>query len=140
MKIVLIDTNIILDFFTARYPFEKDAAEIFKLAYTKSIISYASTMSYANSFYYLKKIIGRKSSLEVLTNMKKFVKTINFDETILDQALHSEFTDFEDALQYYSAKSISEIEIIITRNTKDFTKSKIPVYTPKQFLNQYFLE
>ncbi len=140
MKNALIDTNVILDFFAARYPFDKEAVEIFKLIYTKKIYSYVSTLSYANSFYYLKKIIGKTDSVGALKNLKKYVNTINLDENILEDALHSDFTDFEDALQYYSAKSIAEIECIITRNIKDFTKSKIPVYTPTQFINQFFSE
>ena len=61
------------------------------------------------------------------------MSTINLDEDIIEAALNSEFNDFEDALQYYSATSIPAMEIILTRNSKDFTKSKIPVYTPVQF-------
>lgn len=140
MKTVLIDTNIILDFFVARQPFEKEAAEIFRLTYNKKIRSYISALSYANSYYYIKKLTNRKTSIELLKNLKRIVSTINLDEDIIEAALNSEFNDFEDALQYYSAKSISAMEIIITRNIKDFGKSNIPVYTPIQFLNQFFSE
>ncbi len=40
--------------------------------------------------------------------------------------------NFEDALQYYSAKSV-KADYIITRNTKDFTYSDIKVLTPREF-------
>lgn len=140
MKNVLIDTDIILDFFLARHPFDKDAAEIFRLTYSKEIHSSVSILSYANVYYFIKKSTGKKIAIELLKNLKKIVRTINLDHNILENALTSEFTDFEDALQYYSAKSVSEIEIIITRNIKDFSKSKLPVYTPVQFLNQFFSE
>ncbi|MEO5783383.1 MAG: PIN domain-containing protein [Ginsengibacter sp.] len=140
MKNVLIDTNIILDFFVAREPFDKDAAEIFRLTYNKKIRSYVSALSYANAHYYIKKLTGKKNSIDLLKNLKKIVSTINLDEDIIEAALNSEFSDFEDALQYYSATSIPAMEIILTRNSKDFSKSKIPVYTPVQFLNQFFSE
>lgn len=138
MKHVLIDTNIILDFFTARHPFDKEAAEIFRLIYNKKIRSYVSTLSYANSYYYIKKMTGKNSSVELLKNLKKIVNTINIDENILEEALNSEFPDLEDALQYYSAKSVPGIDIILTRNMKNYFKSKLLIYTPTQFLNQFF--
>ena len=51
----------------------------------------------------------------------------------MDLALNSEFKDFEDAIQYYAALE-SDIDIIITRNLKDFKKSDIPVMTGLQFI------
>ena len=44
------------------------------------------------------------------------------DHTTIDEALHSEFTDFEDAMQYFSARRYGA-DIIITRNKDDFEKS-----------------
>ena len=140
MKTILIDTDVILDFFIAREPFDKEAAEIFRLAYTKKIRGYVSALSYANAYYYIRKSAGKKISAELLRNLKKLVNTISLDENMIEAALNSDFSDFEDALQYYSARSVSSIEFIITRNIKDFSKSKLPVYTPQQFLNQYFSE
>jgi hypothetical protein len=49
-------------------------------------------------------------------------------------ALDSKFTDFEDALQYFSAVNSNKIDAIITRNIKDFKKSALPVFTPNEFL------
>jgi hypothetical protein len=52
--------------------------------------------------------------------------------------LYSDFKDFEDALQNYSAELNKEIDIIITRNIKDFKYSKLAVMTPDQFLKTKF--
>ncbi|HFB61523.1 MAG TPA: PIN domain nuclease, partial [Bacteroidetes bacterium] len=49
------------------------------------------------------------------------------------EGLNSDFSDFEDALQYFSALR-AECDIIITRNAKDFKKSRIAVMTPDEFL------
>ena len=52
--------------------------------------------------------------------------------------INSDFKDFEDALQNYSAELNKEIDIIITRNIKDFKYSKLAVMTPDQFLKTKF--
>ena len=68
--------------------------------------------------------------------MRKFkiISTIcELDDLIIEKGLNSDFPDFEDALQYFSALR-KECDIIITRNGKDFKKSQIPVMTPNEFL------
>jgi predicted nucleic acid-binding protein len=49
--------------------------------------------------------------------------------------LSSDFNDFEDAIQYYTALE-NNINTIITRNKKDFKTSKLPVLTAKEYLNR----
>lgn len=55
-------------------------------------------------------------------------------EVVLD-ALNSDFKDFEDALQNFSAIQNGEISIVLTRNIKDFKKSDLAVMTPETYLN-----
>ena len=55
------------------------------------------------------------------------------DDKIIDLSLNSNFKDFEDAIQYYTAIE-NNMDIIITRNLKDFKLSKIPVMTAKNYL------
>lgn len=59
---------------------------------------------------------------------------IELDATCFKQVLTSDFLDFEDGLQYFCARKVKDMEAIITRNTKDFKPSLIPVLTPAQFL------
>ena len=49
------------------------------------------------------------------------------------EALNSDFTDFEDALQNFSLKN-TDIQTIITRNIKDYKNSEFNVLTPSEFL------
>jgi hypothetical protein len=51
----------------------------------------------------------------------------------MDLALNSEFRDFEDAIQYYTAIE-NDQDLIITRNQQDFKESKIPVMTAGEFI------
>ena len=57
------------------------------------------------------------------------------DSTAVDvfHALSSETTDFEDAVMIETAIR-SKVDCIITRNTKDYRKSPVPVYTPDDFM------
>jgi len=48
--------------------------------------------------------------------------------------LNSEFNDFEDAIQYFSALQ-NEIGILLTRNLKDYKKAQITVLTAQDFIN-----
>lgn len=57
------------------------------------------------------------------------------DEKVVDDALASCFSDYEDALQYYSALT-RNVDVIITRNTRDFVHASIPVLTPDEFLTK----
>ena len=59
------------------------------------------------------------------------------DRTVVQCALTSKFKDFEDALQNFSAINDGTIEVIITRNIKDFKHSDIGVLTPENFLKMH---
>ncbi len=67
--------------------------------------------------------------------MKVFLDTnVAIDSKTINESLCSDFQDFEDAMQYHSALR-ANADIIITRNKKDFSASKIPVFTPQEFLD-----
>jgi len=61
------------------------------------------------------------------------LRICSIDEKIIDLALSSDFEDFEDAIQYYTAVE-NNIDCFVTRNKKDFRKSKIPVHTAEEYL------
>lgn len=91
-------------------------------------------MTFANTNYILSKLKTAKEAREILRKFKVLVEVLSLDDKITQLALSDdEFTDFEDGLQYYSAIE-NHIDIIITRNKKDFKNSRIPVLTAKEFL------
>lgn len=62
------------------------------------------------------------------------MKVLPLDDKIIGLALNDEnFSDFEDGLQYFTAIEHGQ-QGIITRNLKDFKKSKLPTMTAKQLL------
>jgi predicted nucleic acid-binding protein len=133
MKKLLVDTNIIIDLLAQREKFYEPVAKLFSLADQEKVELYVSSLSFANTHYILNRELKESKVREILRKLKVLVKVISFDSKVLDMALNSDFKDFEDAIQYYSAIE-SDIDIIIKRNLKDFKKSELPVMTGLQFI------
>lgn len=133
MKLFL-DTNVMLDFLGERESFYISAAKIATLADKRKIKIIVSALSFATVSYFLTKYEGLKKTKDKLRKFKIISGICELDELIIEKGLNSDFHDFEDSLQYFSALR-TECDIIITRNGKDFKKSQIPIMTPDEFLN-----
>jgi predicted nucleic acid-binding protein len=127
------DTNIMFDFLGERDPFYISAAKIATLADKREVTVVASALSYATISYLLAKYESIEKIKDKLRKFKVISEICELDEVIIEKGLNSNFLDFEDSLQYYSALR-TECDIIITRNGKDFKKSQIPIMTPDEFL------
>tara|TARA_B100000378_G_scaffold259215_1_gene239049 strand:+ start:699 stop:1112 length:414 start_codon:yes stop_codon:yes gene_type:complete len=134
MKKILIDTNIVIDLLSKRKDFYDDAANLFSQADKKELNLTISSLTFANTNYILTKLKSAKEAREILRKFKVLVELLSLDDKITELALSDEsFPDFEDGLQYYSAIE-NDVDIIITRNKKDFKNSKLPVLTAKEYL------
>lgn len=130
----MIDTDVILDLYSKRAPFYLDSEKIFAHLYYQSVQGYTTPLSLSNIQYIIRKQVGNTSSFNLLKQLTKLVKVINMDEKTVKTALSSDFTDFEDALQNYSAEQFISITHIVTRNVSDYKKSRLVVLQPKEFL------
>lgn len=134
MKKILIDTNIVIDLLSKRKDFYDDAADLFSQADKKELNLTISSLTFANTNYILTKLKSAKEAREILRKFKVLVELLSLDDKITELALSDEsFPDFEDGLQYYSAIE-NDVDIIITRNKKDFKNSRLPVLTAKEYL------
>lgn len=134
MKRIFLDTNIILDLLGKREPFYESVAKIATLADQKKISLIASPISFATVNYILSKFESAESAIEKLRKFRIICKVGDLNEETVDKGLASNFSDFEDSLQYFSALQ-SNCSIIITRNGKDFKKASIPIMTADEYLN-----
>ena len=135
MEKLLIDTNIIIDLLAKRKGFYRDAQELFTLADEKNILLFISSLTLANTHYILSKYQNANEARKTLIRFKVLVVVLPLEDKILNLALASNFNDFEDAIQYHTALD-NKLDILITRNKKDFKKSEIPVFTAKEYLNR----
>ena len=134
MSRLLIDTNIVIDLLSKRDKFYNEAADLFSRADKNELELTISSLTFANTNYILTKLKSAKEAREILRKFKVLVELLSLDDKITELALSDgNFPDFEDGLQYYSAIE-NRIDVIITRNKKDFKNSKIPVLTAKEFL------
>jgi len=136
MKRVFLDANVIIDLLTERYPWFSDAIRIFNLGDLGKVKLICSSLSLGTASYIME--IKKMSSADIFENIDLLCQICDIsmvDAAIVRQALDSSFTDFEDALQYFSAMS-EDADIIVTRNKKDFKASTIEVLTPAEFFDK----
>ncbi len=134
MDHVLIDTDVILDFFFDRKPFSEDGARILSLCEAGKIKGFITPVICSNSYYLLNQTASHKKVVEKLGQLLNIIGVLSMDREIVIQALGSGFNDFEDALQNFSAIKSGFINVILTRNVKDYKGSAIGVLTPENFL------
>lgn len=135
MKLFL-DTNVVLDFVLNRTPFSEDASLIIEISSIRKFEIYISSTSITDIYYILSKKYTKKIALEFIMDLAKNFNLTNVNHSTILEAIKSNFNDFEDAVQYQSALDY-KVNFIITRNAKDFTKSKIKVLSPNDFIKKY---
>lgn len=137
MHKVLIDTDVILDFLFDRKPFSDDASKILSLCESKQIQGFITSIMLSNIYYLLRKTAKHEKVIESLKMLMKILDIVTTDKTCVLDALNSEFKDFEDALQNFSAENDKEIKIIITRNIKDYKSSNLSIMEPETYLKTF---
>ncbi len=131
---ILLDTNIVLDFFLDRKPYADDAATILKMAVQDQLKAAVTPLTISDSYYILRKVASHKRVVDKLIKLTQMTAVTRMSSHTVELALRSDFTDLEDALQNFSAVYNEKIDVIITRNVKDFKKSSAAVMTPDLFL------
>ncbi len=134
MKHIFLDTNVLIDFLADRKPFSLEAAKLFNYSFKKKVTIYVAAVSYNNIYYILRQSCSHSETIKILNELHEWTESIDVSKEVIKKALKSDFKDFEDAIQYYCAKSINKIECIVTRDTKDFKTSSISIMTAKEAL------
>ena len=145
MNKVFLDTNVLLDFLLKRKTGQSDSYEkalaVINFCILTNIPIYFSILSIKDIFYILTRLMKSRQAKEKQLAIKQKVngllqlgEILVTSENAFLNAMGSSFADFEDALQNYTATE-ANVNIIVTRNKKDFINSEIRVYTPGEFLN-----
>jgi len=134
MTDLFIDTDVIIDFLIDRKPQSREAAIIFTLIEQKKLKGYVSSLTFSNLYYVLKKFESHNKIISKLDSISKMLTILKVDQQTIKDAIASGFSDFEDSIQYNCALDYKKIDVLITRNTKDYKNSEIPVMTPADYL------
>lgn len=130
---LLIDANILLDVLQEREPYSHDSSLIWKLCETKTVEGYVSSLTVANLIYVMRKELDPEKIEEIICRMKLIFQLTDLNATDMIRAAEMKWDDFEDAVQSATAERI-HADCIITRNVKDFGKSRIIAFTPAEYL------
>ena len=132
---LLIDGNIILDVLQNREPYVKDLAKIWKLCEADQVEGFVSGLTFSNLVYIMRKELTPEKINEVFKSLGLIFQFTDLTVSDMAKAAELQWNDFEDALQATTADRI-HADNIITRNVKDFKKSKIFALTPTEFLEK----
>ena len=130
---LFIDTNVVIDVIAAREPFVTDSRAIFDLCETGKADGVVSALTLCTVAYVLRKFVTPGVMRTKLRDFRNVLTPIDLSVSLLDKAISSPISDFEDAVQFYTA-AYSGADYIITRNVKHFPQDNIPVLTPTDFL------
>lgn len=134
MTNILLDTDIILDFFFDRKPYSEHSAKVLSLCESNEIKGFITPVILSNLYYLLRQSSTHERVIEKLSQLISITEVLLIDRTSIIHALNSNFKDFEDALQNFSAECNGNINLILTRNLKDFKNSSLGVMTPENYL------
>ena len=135
MKSAFLDANVVIDVLLERQPFLHNALLILSLADKGFVNLICSPLSLGTASYLMER--NKISSTIIKDKMKifsEYSKVSIVDEAVVQQSIDSDFEDFEDALQYFSAVAAGA-DCIVTRNKQDFAPSAVPVYWPGEFVD-----
>lgn len=132
---LLIDANVILDVLQNRKPHVKDSSVIWKICEIRQAEGFISVLTFANLVYIMRKELNPGQIEEVLQKLSLIFTFTELSPSDLTSAAHLQWNDFEDALQSVTAERI-HADYIVTRNVRDFLKSKITAFTPAELLGR----
>lgn len=138
MMRVFLDTNIFIDYLSRREPFFEPAALLFQLGQRQKCQLMVASLSFATASFILQAHYKKSHSIvvELFSKIVSLCHITTVDGKTINEAISSDFRDFEDAMQYFSALH-DAADVIITRNKQDFTDNKIPIFEPIEFINHY---
>lgn len=131
---VMLDTCVILDGLHRRSPFCSDTADIFCLAGAERFEGFVSAKAVADIYYIShKELHDNKQARKLVDGLIQVIDIVDTTAVDCQNALISDASDFEDAIMIETAQR-EKMDCIVTRNTIDYKRSRIPIYTPKEFL------
>lgn len=128
---ILFDTNVVLDLLLDREPFSDTAARLFSRVDEGDLSGFISATTVTTVHYLARKTVGDRRARREIGNLMDLFDVAPVNLTVLEGALESKFTDFEDAVMYHAALNVNA-DGIVTRNAGDFKRATIPVYAPEE--------
>ena len=130
---LFIDSDVILDLVLQREDHFEFVQNLFTQYQQGKCVLFASSIVVANLHFIIRKLHDLKFANSSVSFVSKHFKIIDANNEDIENAIQSKFSDFEDGVQYFSALRSKKIDVLLTRNVKDYKHSQLPVFTPKQW-------
>ena len=128
---ILLDTNIVLDVLMDRAPFTDSAVELFSKVEDGTVIGYLCGTTITTVYYLTAKAVGAARARKELGKLLTIFEIAPVNRHVLESALAAGFADFEDAVIHEAARHAGA-DAIVTRDRKDYKKSRLAVYTSEE--------
>ena len=129
----IVDTNVVLDVLLERDPYVKLAVEVFRLVEESRIDAFICATTVTTIDNLLVKSLSKPEARNTLRKLISLFEIATVNRPVIERALESKIQDFEDAV-LDEAGQMAGVDVVITRNTKDFAGSALKVYDPNEFL------
>jgi predicted nucleic acid-binding protein len=130
--IVLLDTNVVFDVVSKRQPHYSASNLILCLCRRKALVGTVAFHTIANCF----NEYGKSVVLFLRERLLRDVEVVAASSSGILDALSWGIRDMEAALQAAAALNIGA-SFVLTRNVKDFRRSRVPALSPSDFLNRF---
>lgn len=130
---VLFDTDVVLDILLRRQPFGTVAKSLFVRVEQGELDAAVAATSITTVFYVTRKALGLEAARASVRFLVKLFHATPITHDVLASAIDLDFVDYEDAVLHEAARTAG-VDGIVTRNTRDFGRSKLPVYTPSELV------
>lgn len=95
-----------------------------------------AAVSVTNIYYIVRRLAAHRKAMKALVQLRDIFTLAACDAQVMNQAIDARMTDFEDAVQYFTAVHAGA-EAIVTRNVKHFAKGSLPVASPREFVGAW---
>jgi len=130
---ILFDTNILLDVYLRRETFFEESAFVIAQVEKEIINGWIGSTTVTTLHYLVAKWKDVEATKKVIGSSLKLFNISPVNRAVLEEALQLDFSDFEDAVLHQSAIH-ANLDGIVTRNKKDFSKASLPIYTPAELI------
>jgi predicted nucleic acid-binding protein len=133
---IFVDSDVILDVLLQRNDFHRYSSLILELAINGELLAYTSAVVLSNVHYILRKRVSKDDTIANLRFLTQTIQVVPITHNAAQLALESGFPDFEDAMQNFAAKE-ADVDILLTRNIKDYPDPDLEVLSPRQFISEH---
>ena len=130
---LFVDSDVILDLVLQREDHFEFAQNLFDQYQLGKCALYTSSIVLANMHFIIRKLHDVKLANSSVLFVNKHFKIIDANNDDIENSIQSKFSDFEDGVQYFAALRSKKIDVVVTRNVKDYKHALLPVFTPKQW-------